>query len=386
MHYSFANPATGRSEPKASYLIALDWDGTAALIGAGIYQPDIPATCYPEQVNATQLDATPDDLLLAQFVRCAATVIGEKGFFGVAELMTERWRNGSVYVFGVDARSGVQLFTSSPATVDGRQMMEGLDDRDPTGRFAGRDAPAVGAAFGEAYLYYDSFNPGTGRAQAKVSFVKRVTVQGAPVLVGAGSYPGAAASGAGAAFGAALPSLDRFNPAMRQAKAEAALVKRAVPPVTPAPAPAQVKSWTNTLGAEFVWVPPGTFQMGSPGTEVSRRSDEVQHAVTLSAGYWMGKHEVTRADWAAVMGTNPSSSPACGPRCPVDKVSYADAQEFVRKLNVRWMGLSCRTPPPPRLCHGGAPCFLLEGSGRSPAGGLPWEERPDSTLGCCFSV
>ena len=35
-----------------------------------------------------------------------------------------------------------------------------------------------------------------------------------------------------------------------------------------------------------------------------------------------------------------------------------------------WMGLSCRTAPPPRLYHGGAPCFLLEGSGRSPGAGL----------------
>ncbi len=92
-------------------------------------------------------------------------------------------------MFGVDAGSGVQLFTTSPATVDGMQLMEGLDDRDPTGRFAGRDAPAVGAAFDEAFLYYDGFNPATGMTQGKVTFVKKVIVQGTPVLVGSGYCP-----------------------------------------------------------------------------------------------------------------------------------------------------------------------------------------------------
>ena len=194
MYYSFTNPATGRSEPKASYLIAIDWDGTPAMIGAGIYQRDIPAACYPEEVNAMQLDMMPDDMMLAQFVRCAAMVIENKGFFGVAELMTERWQSGSVYVFGVDAMSGMQLFTSNPAMVNGMQMMEGLDDMDPMGRFAGRDAPAVGSSFGEAYLYYNSFNPAMGMAGSKVTFVKKVMAQGTPVLVGAGYYLDSAVS------------------------------------------------------------------------------------------------------------------------------------------------------------------------------------------------
>lgn len=188
MYYSFTNPATGRSEPKASYLIQIDWNGMPALIGAGIYQRDIPATCYPEQVNAMQLDMMPTDMMLAEFVRCAAMVIENKGFFGVAELMTERWQSGSIYVFGVDAMSGMQLFTSNPAMVNGMQMMEGLDDMDPMGRFAGRDAPAVGSSFGEAYLYYDAFNPAMGMTGTKMTVVKMVMAQGTPVLVGAGYY------------------------------------------------------------------------------------------------------------------------------------------------------------------------------------------------------
>ena len=45
LYYSFPNPATGRKVPKASYVIEIDWDGDPAVIGAGIYELDLPATC-----------------------------------------------------------------------------------------------------------------------------------------------------------------------------------------------------------------------------------------------------------------------------------------------------------------------------------------------------
>ena len=339
MYYSFTNPATGRSEPKASYLMALEWNGESALIGAGLYERDIPATCYAEQVHALQLDTAPEDGTLAQFVRCASMVVERKGFFGVAELMAERWRNGSVYVFGVDAESGVQLFTTSPATVDGMQLMEGLDDRDPTGRFAGRDAPAVGAAFDEAYLYYDGFNPATGITQGKVTFVKKVIVQGTPVLVGAGYYPEETDFVEGASLGETLPYTAGFRSKPAMSSGEAALVRRAAVPAAPAPPvpaasqAAPVESWTNTVGMEFVWIRPGTFQMGSPESEQGRRQDEVQHPVTLSRGYWLGMHEVTREEWLEVMGPLPPSQPNyCSRECPVVGISWEDAQEFIRRL------------------------------------------------------
>ena len=367
MYYSFTNPASGRSEPKASYLIALDWDGAPAMIGAGVYQRDIPAACYPEEVNAMQLDAMPDDMQLAQFVRCAALVIESKGFFGVAELLTERWRSGSVYVFGVDAGSGVQLFTSNPATVNGRQMMEGLDDRDPMGRFAGRDAPAVGAAFGEAYLYYDGFNPAAGGAQGKVAFVKRVMAQGTPVLVGAGYYPGATApvtppfapvervvelgdsgetvtlvTAAGGGFelgGEPVRSGDirEFGGAMYRLVLEGGTWTATLVPPDGGPSgePAVGATWTNALGMEFVGVPAGTFVMGSPEGEEGRFNDEGPHEVTLSQGFWMGKHEVTQGEWEAVMGSNPSYFTACGAECPVEQVSWEDIQGFMARLNER---------------------------------------------------
>ncbi|MDE0101646.1 MAG: formylglycine-generating enzyme family protein, partial [Bryobacterales bacterium] len=51
-------------------------------------------------------------------------------------------------------------------------------------------------------------------------------------------------------------------------------------------------------------------------------------------GYWLGKYEVTQSEWKAVMGTTPSTFSGCG-QCPVEYVSWNDAQAFVGQLNER---------------------------------------------------
>jgi len=43
--------------------------------------------------------------------------------------------------------------------------------------------------------------------------------------------------------------------------------------------------------------------MGSPPDEVGRETDETQHLVELTKGYWLGKYEVTQAQWTALMET-----------------------------------------------------------------------------------
>jgi len=56
----------------------------------------------------------------------------------------------------------------------------------------------------------------------------------------------------------------------------------------------------------FVYISPGTFMMGSPNlvSEVGRERDELpQHEVTISEGFYLGKYEVTQAQWETVMGT-----------------------------------------------------------------------------------
>jgi formylglycine-generating enzyme required for sulfatase activity len=57
------------------------------------------------------------------------------------------------------------------------------------------------------------------------------------------------------------------------------------------------------------------------------------HPVTLS-DYYIAETEVTQAQWKAVMGGNPSGFKGCDD-CPVDQVSWNDAQEFITRLNAR---------------------------------------------------
>ena len=97
-------------------------------------------------------------------------------------------------------------------------------------------------------------------------------------------------------------------------------------------------SWTNSLGMEFVWIPAGEFLMGTPRHGGDTYDDETRHEVRISRGFWLGKYEVTQGEWGAVMGTNPSAFSDCGQRCPVETVSWADAQAFIRELNERESG------------------------------------------------
>src|SRR5262249_34257958 len=66
-------------------------------------------------------------------------------------------------------------------------------------------------------------------------------------------------------------------------------------------------SFTNSIGMEFVWVPAGTFIMGSPDLDREAYSNEKPaHRVTISQPFYLGKYPVTQAQWEAVMGNNPS--------------------------------------------------------------------------------
>lgn len=76
---------------------------------------------------------------------------------------------------------------------------------------------------------------------------------------------------------------------------------------------------------EMVVIPAGSFDMGETGST---------HQVTLKK-FAMGKTEVTQGQWKAIMGYNPSEFKNCGDTCPVEQVSWNDAQEFIGKLNAK---------------------------------------------------
>jgi len=116
------------------------------------------------------------------------------------------------------------------------------------------------------------------------------------------------------------------------------------PPPPPIPVPVtDSKRFTNSIGQEFVYIEPGTFMMGSPENEPGRDSDENQHRVTLTKGFYMQTTEVTQGQWKKIMGNNPSDFKECGDNCPVEKVSWEYAQEFIKKLS-RKEGKEYRLP------------------------------------------
>jgi formylglycine-generating enzyme required for sulfatase activity len=91
---------------------------------------------------------------------------------------------------------------------------------------------------------------------------------------------------------------------------------------------ASVDPWINHYGIDLVWISPGSFMMGSDSGEADERP---VHRITISVGFFIGRYEVTQAQWRAAMDDNPSSFK--GNDRPVENVSWNDAQEFISRLN-----------------------------------------------------
>ena len=110
----------------------------------------------------------------------------------------------------------------------------------------------------------------------------------------------------------------------------------------------------NAVSLDMVAIPGGTFTMGSPESEALRDSDESpQHRVTIP-DFFMGRYEVTQAQWFAVMGSDYNAngwqerwrsldSNFKGDNLPIVRVSWDDAQEFIQRLN-RLTGKTYRLP------------------------------------------
>jgi formylglycine-generating enzyme len=124
---------------------------------------------------------------------------------------------------------------------------------------------------------------------------------------------------------------------------------------------------------ELVLISPGTMVLGrfqpqcpkpnagQPSSESRARWSADDHArcaemvqrdarpgftVRIERPYYIGRYEVTQAEWKRVMGANPSTfkDGADADRRPVDNVTWADAQAFVRKLNAMEPGARYRLP------------------------------------------
>jgi formylglycine-generating enzyme required for sulfatase activity len=96
--------------------------------------------------------------------------------------------------------------------------------------------------------------------------------------------------------------------------------------------------WSSpSTGMQFVYVPPGEFEMGS-----WEPCENPPHRVTISLGFYLGKYPVTQSQWEAVMHANPSHFK--GANLPVDSVPWDEAQEFMRRLGDKDAGNRYRLP------------------------------------------
>ena len=113
----------------------------------------------------------------------------------------------------------------------------------------------------------------------------------------------------------------------------------AIQPIYTPSQPNHTVDLNASVNLEMIWVEPGTFIMGSPTSEANRGTNETEHNVTLTKGFYLGKYEVTQAQYEAVMTGNSNSLSATpsqwsgNPNRPVEKVNWNDVQIFLTRLN-----------------------------------------------------
>jgi len=120
-----------------------------------------------------------------------------------------------------------------------------------------------------------------------------------------------------------------------------------IPTDTPSPKP--TPTWTPDSGDSTITIPlpggvtmemvrmsAGSFMMGSSDSSTWSWCDSCEqpvHEITIGYDFYMGKFEVTQAQWQAVMGSNPASGYGVGPNYPVYRISWDVCQDFVTELN-----------------------------------------------------
>jgi len=99
-------------------------------------------------------------------------------------------------------------------------------------------------------------------------------------------------------------------------------------------------TFTNSIGMEFVLIPAGSFQMGDDNGKYD--DEEPAHNVKIEKAFYLGKFEITQKQYQTIMGNNPSRFK--GENRPVERVSWDDAQAFIKKLNEKEGGTKYRLP------------------------------------------
>jgi len=149
---------------------------------------------------------------------------------------------------------------------------------------------------------------------------------------------------------------------------------------------------------DFVWIEPGAFMMGSPESDdVAHFFEKPQHEVTLTQGFWLGKHELTQGQWESVMGTAPWShltmkqlrdKVRIDPYHPAVWVSWKDAQELLAALNTDAGWMVYRLPTEAEweyACRAGTTTRWSFGDDESELGDYAWYRANASDAGLGYA-
>jgi formylglycine-generating enzyme required for sulfatase activity len=134
------------------------------------------------------------------------------------------------------------------------------------------------------------------------------------------------------------------------------------------------KVMTNSIGMKLVWIPHGTFQMGSNDGE---DNEKPIHTVTISKGFYIGIYEITQEQYQKVMGTNPSKFRG-NDNLPVEMVSWIDAREFCTQLCQKEGKTTYRLPTEAEweyACRAGTTSTYGFGDSESQLGDYAWYKQ-----------
>ena len=146
-------------------------------------------------------------------------------------------------------------------------------------------------------------------------------------------------------------------------------------------APREVKfDLGDGVTIEFVYIKPGTFVMGGESTKDGRFNcvEVPKHEVTITKGFYLGKYEVTQAQYQAIIGWSPSQATKTLD-CAVDTIAEGDARMFCKRVSEK-IGRDVRLPNEAEwehACRAGSNTKWFFGDDPSKLGDYAWYKDND---------
>ncbi len=181
--YRIENIFTGQEEPKVSYVLRVDHQGGPVFIGAGLHPRDTHGTCSPDTVRASLVY---NELDVETFVNCAAHHLQQNGLQALHDFNNDpRWISGPSYLFFYDLESAFAVLNA------GQPHLVGTDrsgSTDPDGVKITQEIQRILRNHDDGYVYYRFRNPATDEEGRKITYARRVLLEGHEYLLAAGLY------------------------------------------------------------------------------------------------------------------------------------------------------------------------------------------------------